>query len=276
MPRRKRYLDAIESIENWVDDNVPILNTGAAIRNGLVLAMLSKTNKHSSGVLANALSNYLISPGETINSLAHAKQYPYDVTNPEQYIFLNKQRQKEEMLKAGYKQGRYKDYPLFKKELGDKVVPVYQQSDDSIARTELTPIGNGYNDYYGPINTRLVHPNNYPTTTYIDNDGKFYQKAWDYNNYGGHSLTLNNVLGNIIDAYGNPFVVTTGYQPVVGAGYTSTDVVPYTNDEMFFNVIEPKLRKVPNYNQIMKSKYNLLPEIVVTPRKRSIKTTKGK
>lgn len=214
--------------------------------------------------------------------------------DPEFYFLLDRPNQDKLLKQAGYISGKEDDYGLVKKAVGNNNYPVYQRQKDAISREELIPIGNGYDDFYGSKNAALAHAGDYPTTTYIDKQGKFYQKAWDLNDYGGNrgGDTAKQKVANILDRLGSPMVFTTGFQPVVplresDVGYLAgdaSDVYPGipnnpNADDVFWNIIEPELKKVSNYSEIMKQYYNLLPEVTVTPKKkktRRLDNTKGK
>jgi hypothetical protein len=120
-------------------------------------------------------------------------------------------------LKRGYIEGQHGDYGLVKRAVGDRILPVYQRKKDAIDRKNLTPIGNIDNIWLSGKDSELEHAGNYPTTIYRGNDGKFYQKAWDLNDYGdatgraGVKYGDRQFLANMLDKIGSPTVVTTGY-----------------------------------------------------------------
>lgn len=91
---------------------------------------------------------------------------------------------------------------------------------DAITRDKLTPIGNLFNHFsltngdnlaWLADSSPLEHAGDYPTALYVDKNGKFYQKAWDLNDYSGGQQ---GTYGVGLDLVGNPVVVTTGFQPV--------------------------------------------------------------
>lgn len=211
--------------------------------------------------------------------------------DPEYYFLLDRETQDKELKKAGYIESQDTDYGLVKKAVGNNKYPIYQRQPDAITRSQLIPIGNGYNDYYGPMGTELAHPGDYPTTTYIDKYGNFYQKGWDLNDYGGNygGFVSKNKLSNLLDKYGTPAVFVTGFQPLVDFNNSWVSIDDYSSifenehmnnnpsaDEIFWNFIEPELSKVPDYDEIMKKYYNTLPEVVVYPNKKSKKLIKRK
>lgn len=172
---------------------------------------------------------------------------------PQRTYLLNREVQNQEFLKDGWirKPSNKKEYGLVQKAVGNRNLPVWQTTKDSITRDKLTPIGNTDSWWFGPSEAELPQPGHYPTAVYVDNFGNFYQKGWDLNDYGGNGGDTSGIVGKIADLIGSPVVATTGYQPI------KDDLLYY------FDWIEPCLDKVPNYNQIMYDKVNILPEITI-------------
>lgn len=215
---------------------------------------------------------------------------------------LPRHEQKDIFLEDGYIEDNKKDYGLVKKAVGNRNLPVYQTAPDVIDRSKLIPIGNtyGYNSK-GFINPKvdLVHAENHPSTIYLGTDGKFYQKAWDLNDYGGtdggRSSKYSGIykLGsNILDAIGSPTVVTTGYQMVTNPwgnkgtdyypnGVTIQDLFGYSDDGYPYSstigtMLDDFLAKRGLHRENINGKYiYALPEIVITG-KRKRKTLSGK
>ena len=215
---------------------------------------------------------------------------------------LPRHEQKDIFLEDGYIEDNKKDYGLVKKAVGNRNLPVYQTESDVIDRSKLIPIGNtyGYNSS-GFINPKvdLVHVENHPSTIYLGIDGKFYQKAWDLNDYGGtdrgRSSEYSGIykLGsNILDAIGSPTVVTTGYQMVTNPwgnrgidyypnGVTIQDLFDYSDDGYPYastigEMLDDFQAKRGLHRENINGKYiYALPEIVITG-KRKRKTLSGK
>ena len=144
---------------------------------------------------------------------------------------LNPKLQKKIFIDSGYIEGTPGDYGLVRKAVGDRDIPVYQKTKDAIRREDLTPIGNVSDQWWGTDDTSLVHAGHYPTAIYRGIDGKFYQKAWDLNDYGdssagegGAKYANRQIFANILDKVGSPTVVTTGYQPIEKDWYGSIPV----------------------------------------------------
>lgn len=181
---------------------------------------------------------------------------------------MNRKKQKEEFLKDGYIEGTPGDYGLVQKAVGDRDLPVYQTHPDAIDRKYLVPILNLDTQQRISNNTRLFHAGHHPSTVYVDGrDGEtMYQKAWDLNDYGGHGGGASSKYGavakwfaDLLDYYGKPTVVTTGYQH---AFYD-----PLLQKEWLAeHGLSHYMGSDPETNQIFS--YIALPEVVVTPDKK--------
>ena len=210
--------------------------------------------------------------------------------------------QKDIFLEDGYIEGNKKDYGLVKKAVGNRKIPVYQTAPDAIDRNKLVPIGNTYGySSNGFINRKvdLVHAESHPSTIYLGTDGKFYQKAWDLNDYGGNAggrsseySGIYKVGSNILDVIGSPTVVTTGYQMITNPwGKNGNDYYPngVTIQDLFGNSDDgyPYSSTIGNMLDNFQSKRGLhreningkyiytLPEVIITPKKQR-KTLSGK
>lgn len=161
-----------------------------------------------------------------------------------QRTYLLPRWEQEEIFKRdGYIKGKEDDYGLVKKAVGDRDIPIWQVAEDAINRENLIPIGNDYRTSSAGrtlINRSLVHAGSYPSTYYVDNDlNNIYIKSWDLNDYGGGSghsrayKSLRELQANLVDAVGNPVVVTTGFQPVVGYPNTLLEDKPITVKDVF-------------------------------------------
>lgn len=162
---------------------------------------------------------------------------------------MSKEDQEKVFLSNGYLKGKDNDYGLVKKAVGNRNLPVYQTAEDSISRDTLVPIANVPADdtinWYGPEDARLYHAGHYPTTIYVDGKtGKYYQKAWDLNDYGsstagkrGRTYEHNNMqkFAELLDDIGNPVVVTTGFQEI------TPDNLKYSED--LKDIIDAGLKK---------------------------------
>lgn len=182
---------------------------------------------------------------------------------PQRSYLLPRVLQDQIFLDSGYQPGRYHDYGLVSKAVGDRDLPVWQTAPDAANREDLVPIGNVYNNWYPRVG-KLYHAGRYPTAIYYNNNnGKFYQKAWDLNDYHGTSekkgSIIEPILTNIMDEFGSPVVVTTGYQEIVP---DSDDFVELEN--IFNNFLKKKGLRYSYYDDFGKHIIHL-PEITVTP-----------
>lgn len=210
--------------------------------------------------------------------------------------------QEDIFLNDGYIKGKEKDYGLVKKAVNGRNIPVYQTAPDAIDRKHLIPIGNTYgirsSGFINPLKD-LVHSENHPSTIYIGTDNKLYQKAYDLNDYGGNQGTsskyskLLKAGSDILDAIGNPVVITTGYQPIINSfgqtmlghnkldGVTVQDLFGYDDDGYPYsstigNMLDDFQAKRGLHRENINGKYiYALPEIVITG-KRKRKTLSGK
>lgn len=133
---------------------------------------------------------------------------------------LPSRMQRQVFLERGYTESP-NDYGLVKKAVGNRKIPVYQRMQDAISRDKVFPIGNISDEYYGKHDSALEHPGHFPTAVYYSPEtSRYYQKAWDLNDYGGgtgHSKEYDKFKrfqANFIDLIGSPVVTTTGIQDV--------------------------------------------------------------
>lgn len=181
---------------------------------------------------------------------------------------LNREDQRKEFLNAGYIKGKEGDYGLVKKAVNNRNIPIYQIEPDAANREDLVPIGN-INTMYFPDKGELVHAGRYPTTLYYNyQNGKFYQKAWDLNDYGGSSghTPLQKLGANILDKIGSPTVVTSGFQEI-------------SNDTLnkYHDILSPFIKKFFKskgliYDYLQPTDVNptmYLPEVTITGKNRN-------
>ena len=148
-------------------------------------------------------------------------------------FLFDRNTQDKYYTQKGYKRV-YNDYGLVAKAASryKTPLPIYQKSNDVITRDQLIPIGNEDGDdqfykkenYVKPTNWysdpgRALYAAGHQRTAfyYNPNNGKYYQKTWDLNDYGGGSFFGTNPFGlwNLLDKIGNPVVVTTGFQEIL-------------------------------------------------------------
>ena len=183
---------------------------------------------------------------------------------------MDQNSQEKEFYKDGWirKPSDNIEYGLVKKEVNNANVPVYQLSQDEEWRLNLHPIGNtmaytgpNAHEYEGwfPDRNRLPGTAMYPTSLYISDNGQFYQKGWDYNNYSGTDGVP--ILGSFLDMIGSPVVTTTGYTRFNDNAFWN-DIYPYISKTRDYRSANPgQTTVVPEFEQLMYDYYNMLPEI---------------
>lgn len=132
---------------------------------------------------------------------------------PQDTYLLPRNIQRKQFLKKGYIEGNKGDYGLVRKAVGNRSIPIYQKNPDAISRDKLIVLGNTYSPMFDTKH-RLEHPGNAPTAVYTDGHGKYYQKQWDLNDYGGDGGSTAGIAGKLLDFVGSPTVVTTGFQEI--------------------------------------------------------------
>jgi len=146
---------------------------------------------------------------------------------------LSRDKQQKLFEDYGYKRV-YNDYGTVKRAAESKGYPIYQKNSDDASRENLVPIGNADSDPFEVETTykgKLMEvPTNWyaapdkslneagatrSTIYYNPDNGKYYQKAWDLNDYGGNGGSTADIFGKFLDTIGNPVVVTSGIQEVL-------------------------------------------------------------
>ena len=146
---------------------------------------------------------------------------------------LPRDKQQKLFEDYGYKRV-YNDYGTVKRAAESKGYPIYQKNSDDASRENLVPIGNADSDpfevettykgklmevptnWYAAPNKSLIEAGATRSTIYYNPDnGKYYQKAWDLNDYGGNGGSTTGIFGKFLDTIGNPVVVTSGIQEVL-------------------------------------------------------------
>ena len=146
---------------------------------------------------------------------------------------LPRDKQQKLFEDYGYKRV-YNDYGTVKRAAESKGYPIYQKNSDDASRENLVPIGNADSDpyevettykgklmevptnWYAAPNKSLTEAGATRSTIYYNPDnGKYYQKAWDLNDYGGNGGSTADIFGKFLDTIGNPVVVTSGIQEVL-------------------------------------------------------------
>lgn len=150
-------------------------------------------------------------------NLARLWYNPKDVA--QNTYLTDRATQKKYFKKQGYTEDKSGNYGLVKKAVGDRKLPIYQTRGLSVDSDNMIPVGNLDSEWLGDDKYRLYHAGKYPTAIYFNpKDEKFYQQAWDLNDYGEsnggqysyHKNKIFNAATKVLDNIGSPVVVTTG------------------------------------------------------------------
>ena len=148
---------------------------------------------------------------------------------PQRTYLLPRNMQEKAFLQDGYIIGKEGDYGPLGPEVRKhaKPIPVYQTAPDAIDPSKLYAIPGYYetNDLQSafPSNAQMTEPASFPIQYFIDKStGDLYQKGWDLNDYGVDSGGISSLydptylkLTKLLDKFGSPTVITTGFQPVM-------------------------------------------------------------
>ena len=184
-----------------------------------------------------------------------------------------------------YQSEKKRDYGLVQKAVGNENIPIYSRVNNPEKRKELIQIYNPEATYNPNIKYPLIHAAFHPSSLYIDGtNGNIMYKGWDLNDYGtdkggkGFSSyygSIRKALANTLDVFGNPTVVTTGYQNVLDNNGKPMNIFKgnYKDD---FNAsiaasdfIVKQLLKKENPSFVNEYGMSPIPEVVITaPRKK--------
>lgn len=190
-----------------------------------------RTERYLNNLFSEDIMNYLRNLYNNQNTTAVLTREDWSGMKggtPQATYLMNRDNQKENFLDHGYIEGARRDYGLVNKaatNLGERrneEIPVFQTKPDKYKRENLIHVGNKLNvNYHVGLNNLeadFEHPGKFPMALYIDGKtGDVVAKGWDLNDYGnsagsgGENST--SLKANLLDRYGSPVVVTTGYQP---------------------------------------------------------------
>lgn len=192
----------------------------------------SPTTQRSSQEYINGVKSFLMEVAEKMafgypytpsifEHIEQAKNNKYEDLSRSAFLF-SKEEQEKAFSDAGYIIDTSGNYGLVKKAVGNRKLPIYKKNKDVVDRSQLTPIFNLDSRWLGSRESSLEDPGEFPSVVYKDKNGNFYQNAWDLQDYGessagsgGHKYPkIKQLAANLLDVIGNPFVVTTGIQPV--------------------------------------------------------------
>ena len=184
-----------------------------------------------------------------------------------------------------YQSEKKRDYGLVQKAVGNENIPIYSRVNNPEKRKELIQIYNPESTYNPNIKYPLIHAAFHPSSLYIDGtNGNVMYKGWDLNDYGtdrggrGFSSyygSIRKALANTLDVFGNPTVVTTGYQNVLDNDGKPMNIFKGNyKDDFNANIavsdfIVKQLLKKENPSFVNEYGMSPIPEVVITaPRKK--------
>lgn len=184
-----------------------------------------------------------------------------------------------------YQSEKKRDYGLVQKAVGNENIPIYSRVNNPEKRKELIQIYNPESTYNPIIKYPLIHAANHPSSLYIDGtNGNIMYKGWDLNDYGtsrggeGYSSSYGSIrkaLANTLDTFGNPTVVTTGYQNILDNNGKPMNIFKGNYKDDFnakmavSNFIVKQLLKKDNPSYINEYGMSPVPDVVITaPRKK--------
>lgn len=194
------------------------------------------------------MSSFIMEKGR-LNAIGHKLKLgsfrKFNRLNVAQNTYLtDRATQKKYFKQQGYTEDKSGNYGLVKKAVGDRKLPIYQTPGLAVDSDNMIPIGNVDDIWYGNDKYNLYNAGHFPTAIYFNpKDEKFYQQAWDLNDYGlnnggGTYLYHDNQIFNhateVLDNIGSPVVVTTGKRDT---GYSLQN--PEWN---FINMLDSYLR----------------------------------
>lgn len=179
-----------------------------------------------------------------------------------------------------YQSEKKRDYGLVQKAVGNENIPIYSRVNNPEKRKELIQIYNPESTYNPNIKYPLIHAAFHPSSLYIDGtNGNIMYKGWDLNDYGtnrggrGFSSyygSIRKALANTLDAFGNPTVVTTGYQNVLDNNGKPMNIFKGNyKDDFNANIavsdfIVKQLLKKENPSFVNEYGMSPIPEVVIT------------
>lgn len=184
-----------------------------------------------------------------------------------------------------YKSEKKRDYGLVQKAVGNENIPIYSRVNNPEKRKELIQIYNPESTYEPNIKYPLIHAAFHPSSLYIDGtNGNIMYKGWDLNDYGtdkrgkGFSSyygSIRKALANTLDVFGNPTVVTTGYQNVLDNNGKPMNIFKgnykddYNANMAVSDFIVKQLLKKDNPSFVNEYGMSPIPDVVITaPRKK--------
>lgn len=183
-----------------------------------------------------------------------------------------------------YQSEKKRDYGLVQKAVGNENIPIYSRVNNPEKRKELIQIHNPESTYAPNIKYPLIHAAFHPSSLYIDGtNGNIMYKGWDLNDYGtdrggkgfsNYYGSIRKALANTLDVFGNPTVVTTGYQNVLDDNGKPMNIFKGNyKDDFNANIavsdfIVKQLLKKENPSFVNEYGMSPIPEVVITAPKK--------
>lgn len=249
---------------------------------------ITTSNLNSAEYLSKIISGSIMQAGRLLTGNSRDKNASNNVAQ-DTYLMPFRLGQGRAFKDAGYERDyqseKKRDYGLVQKAVGNENIPIYSRVSNPEKRKELIQIYNPESTYNPNIKYPLIHAAFHPSSLYIDGtNGNIMYKGWDLNDYGtdrggrGFSSyygSIRKALANTLDVFGNPTVVTTGYQNVLDNDGKPMNIFKgnYKDD---FNAsiavsdfIGKQLLKKENPSFVNEYGMSPIPEVVITaPRKK--------
>lgn len=245
---------------------------------------ITTSNLNGAEYLSKAISAAIMQGGRVLTGNTKDKS-PFNNVAQDTYLMPFRLGQGRAFKDAGYDRDyqseKKRDYGLVQKAVGNQNIPIYSRVNNPEKRKELIQIYNPESTYEPNIKYPLIHAANHPSSLYIDGtNGNIMYKGWDLNDYGtdkggkGFSSyygSINKALANILDVFGNPTVVTTGYQNVLDDDGNPMNIFKgnykddYNANMAASDFIVKQLLKKENPSYINEYGMSPVPDVIITP-----------
>lgn len=249
---------------------------------------ITTSNLNGAEYLSKIISGAIMQAGRLLTENSKDKNMSNNVAQ-DTYLMPFRLGQGRAFKDAGYDRDyqseKKRDYGLVQKAVGNENIPIYSRVNNPEKRKELIQIYNPESTYNPNIKYPLIHAAFHPSSLYIDGtNGNVMYKGWDLNDYGtnrggrGFSSyygSIRKALANTLDVFGNPTVVTTGYQNVLDNNGKPMNIFKGNyKDDFNANIavsdfIVKQLLKKENPSFVNEYGMSPIPEVVITaPRKK--------
>nr|DAG98979.1 MAG TPA: hypothetical protein [Crassvirales sp.] len=249
---------------------------------------ITTSNLNGAEYLSKIISGAIMQGGRLLTGNARDKSASNNVAQ-DTYLMPFRLGQGRAFKDAGYDRDyqseKKRDYGLVQKAVGNENIPIYSRVNNPEKRKELIQIYNPESTYNPNIKYPLIHAAFHPSSLYIDGtNGNIMYKGWDLNDYGtdkggkGFSSyygSIRKALANTLDVFGNPTVVTTGYQNVLDNNGKPMNIFKgnykddYNANMAASDFIVKQLLKKENPSFVNEYGMSPIPEVVITaPRKK--------